>query len=221
VEVGMTRFRTRDYKLPQPLIIKIEEKSSKSTIPLWAEIVVALCTLLLTASLLMWLVFSAYSYKSVSTPLRSPFSAKVTLDINLKATVRDPLPIVVTLMNTGQSHISLNLTLVTTSNKDITLAKDGSTMVKIDNLPPGGTFTHTFDVILLNAPADGVLEFVINLDNGVTNQSVQLSDAAWQMGVWSWPPHSRTLINYVLASSGLISGILAIFSEKLKKALNL
>jgi hypothetical protein len=215
------RFRVQDIKIPQPLIIKLEDKISKPSMPVWVEIVGASFILLLITSLLIWLVFSSYKYKSTFTTNLAPFSAKVTLDIPARASVRDPLPVTVTLVNTSASTLNLRLTLATTSLSDMILANDGTSMVKIENLPPNGTFTHTFNIILLDAPLNNTLNFAVLLTETSTDKSFQLTTSDWQMDVWSWPPHMRAIINYILAGSGFLSSLIAIFNERLKKLLDL
>jgi hypothetical protein len=149
--------------------------------------------------------------KEVNFPLR------LTIDEPMNATLRDELPVTVTVQNTGADKLTLSLSVSLEPSNAAILSENGLTAVEIKDLPPGGVYTHVFKFLPLKKPEDGVFQPVIRAWNGTEYLEKRLDKS--QIWVIGWPPYLRLLLKYILTTSGVVGALVGLAWERIKKAL--
>ncbi len=144
------------------------------------------------------------------------FPIQLTIDEPRNATLRDKLPITVTVQNTGSTKLTLTLSVSLDPSDVATLSEDGLTSVEVKDLPPGGVYTHTFNFLPVR-PGTGLLQPTIRIWNGSAYLEKYLANS--QMQVVGWPPYLRLLLTYILTTSGVAGALVGFGWERIKKAL--
>jgi hypothetical protein len=215
-------------ELPQPFIVKMDEqKKPDAHLPYWAIAVTSLIILVLIASIILW---TQFILSKATTGTSDALQVSVLMDVPRYASLRDVLPVTVTLHNNSGQTLDFDLTLVAEPQGDIMLGKDGTDVFHVKDLPPGGTVTHTFTYLPVHKPAGGSFAFKVVLDKRPADpQAVnaaqppdqfheEIVSAEWTSKVISKATHLRSSVNYLL-TGGLFSTVIALFGEKVKKAL--
>lgn len=205
---------------PQPLHIHLDKDPSPSPHPWGRKAAVAVVALLfLLISSAAAIALPTRNSSQTATLEAPPGTLQVTLDMPAWATLRDPLPINVTVAYTGSVPITRTLSLALEPGTGVALANDGTATIKIVDMPPGGVYSHTFTFLPLASPPERTLYPRILLQDGRTAQVVSSPD--WRLSVLPAPAHLRAILDYLLTGSGLLGILTALFWERLKKALAL
>lgn len=202
--------------LPQPFVVRVEEteEEEKST-PTWAFGIAALLITVLIMSGIIWLKFNQIS--TTAFTIDSP-PVTAVMDIPKFTSMRDPLSVRVTIYNNSPQIASFNLTLIAEPHEYVILAENGTDAVKAENLPPGGSFTHTFKFLPVTYPTNKKFSFKLMVNDLSGSAFVPVESEDWYSQALVRYEHVYAVVNYLIAG-GLLSTVAALFGDKVKKAL--
>jgi hypothetical protein len=206
--------------VPQAITVKVDSGEEAPSLPDWFKKLMEISSLILFLVVLgTYTFFARRQTESFPVGFNGNPYAWVVIDSPPVASLRDPFDVQVTFVNRSQQTLNGTLTLIADGDHLLTLEAGTSGAVKVEDLPPGASFSHTFNLIALERPDGGEYVFQAGFEdeNGISFQASQSNIIP--VKVWPWPPHLRFILKSLLTTSGALAPAAVLWWDRVKKFL--